>query len=281
MSKTTGNAMSAAAAAAAMTTPAQLERLGGHLRKLRLLKSGERLEALLQHAAVHDLPYAEFLGHVLGEKVAVKTSKNIAMRTAMARFPFVKPLQTFDYQPSIDRKQVQQLASCHVVEHGDNVIVLGPPGVGKTHLAVSLGLKAIEAGYRVLFTTAATLIAKLTKAHAEGRLEEKLKIYTAPRLLIVDEIGYLPIDRVGANLFFQLISRRYERGPMILTSNQSFGAWGEVFGDRVIATAILDRLLHHAVTMNIRGNSYRLKDKLRAGLLRLHDDNSSQPGGEI
>ncbi|HXF46004.1 MAG TPA: IS21-like element helper ATPase IstB, partial [Burkholderiaceae bacterium] len=212
---------------------------------------------------------------------AAKTSKNIAMRTAMARFPFVKPLQTFDYQPSIDRKQVQQLASCHVVEHGDNVIVIGPPGVGKTHLAVSLGLKAIEAGYRVLFTTAATLIEKLTKAHAEGRLEEKLKIYTAPRLLIVDEIGYLPIDRVGANLFFQLISRRYERGPMILTSNQSFGAWGEVYGDRVIATAILDRLLHHAVTMNIRGNSYRLKDKLRAGLLRLHDDNSSQPGGEI
>lgn len=130
-------------------------------------------------------------------------------------------------------------------------------------------------------TTAANLIEKLTKAHAEGRLEEKLKLYTAPRLLIVDEIGYLPIDRVGANLFFQLISRRYERGPMILTSNQSFGAWGEVFGDRIIATAILDRLLHHAVTMNIRGNSYRLKDKLKAGLVGSHHDNSSQPGGEI
>jgi len=283
MSKNTSQAVSAAAAAAAMTTPAQLERLGGYLRKLRLLKSGERLEALLQHAAAHDLPYAEFLEQVLGEEVAAKTSKNIAMRTAMARLPFVKPLQTFDfdYQPSIDRKQVQQLASCHFIEHGDNVIVLGPPGVGKTHLAVSLGLKAIEAGYRVLFTTAAALIEKLTKAHAEGRLEDKLKLYTAPRLLVVDEIGYLPIERIGANLFFQLISRRYERGPMILTSNQSFGAWGEVFGDRVIATAILDRLLHHAVTMNIRGNSYRLKDKLKAGLVRSHDDNSSQPGGEI
>jgi len=159
--------------------------------------------------------------------------------------------------------------------------VAASPGVGKTHLAVSLGLKAIEAGYRVLFTTAASLIEKLTKAHGEGRLEEKLKLYTAPRLLVIDEIGYLPIDRVGANLFFQLISRRYERGPMVLTSNQSFGAWGEVFGDRVIATAILDRLLHHAVTMNIRGNSYRLKDKLKAGLVRPQDDNSSQPGGEI
>jgi DNA replication protein DnaC len=267
-----------------MTTPAQLERLGEYLRKLRLLKSGERLEALLQQAAAQDMPYAEFLEQVLGEEVAAKASKNIAMRTAMARFPFVKPLETFDfsYQPSIDSKLVRQLASCHFIEHGDNVIVLGPPGVGKTHLAVSLGMKAIEAGYRVLFTTAATLIDKLSKAHGEGRLEEKLKLYTAPRLLIVDEIGYLPIDRLGANLFFQLISRRYERGPMILTSNQSSGARGEVFGDRVIATAILDRLLHHAVTMNIRGNSYRLKDKLKAGLVRPHDnDNASQPGGEI
>jgi DNA replication protein DnaC len=112
------------------------------------------------------------------------------------------------------------------------------------------------------------MIATLTKALSEGKLEDKLKVYTVPRLLIVDEIGYLPIDRQGANLFFQLISRRYEKGPMILTSNQSFGAWGEVFGDRVIATAILDRVLHHAITVNIRGNSYRLKDKLKAGLVR-------------
>lgn len=281
MSKTMSKEGSAAAGA--MTTPAQIERLGEYLRKLRLLKSGERLEAMLQHAAAQEMPYAEFLEQVLGEEVAAKATKNIAMRTAMARFPFIKPLESFDfgYQPSIDRKQVLQLASCHFIEHGDNVIVLGPPGVGKTHLAVSLGLKAIEAGYRVLFISAANLIAALSKAHAEGRLDEKLKVFTAPRLLIIDEIGYLPIDRVGANLFFQLISRRYERGPMVLTSNQSFGAWGEVFGDRVIATAILDRLLHHAVTMNIRGNSYRLKEKLKAGLLRTHDDDGSQPGGEI
>jgi DNA replication protein DnaC len=269
-------ATTTAAAPAAMSSPAQLERLAEHLRKLRLVKSGERLEALLQEAAARELPYAEFLEQVLGEEVAAKTSRNIAMRTAMARFPFVKPLETFDfaYQPSIDRKQLQQLATCHYIEHGDNVIVLGPPGVGKTHLAVSLGLKAIEAGYRVLFTTAAHLIAVLTKAHAEGRLDEKLKVFTTPRLLIIDEIGYLPIDRLGANLFFQLISRRYERGPMILTSNQSFGAWGEVFGDRIIATAILDRLLHHAVTLNIRGNSYRLKEKLKAGLVRSAEDHS-------
>lgn len=140
--------------------------------------------------------------------------------------------------------------------------------MGKTHLAAALGLKAIEAGYRVLFTTAANVIGALTKAHAEGRLKEKLKVNTTPRLLTIDEIGYLPIDRLGANLFFQLISWRYEREPMILTRNQSFGTWGEVFSDRVIATAILDRLLHHAVTLNIRGHSYRLKEKLKAGLVR-------------
>src|SRR5205807_8512391 len=128
--------------------------------------------------------------------------------------------------------------------------------------------KPLSAGHRDFFTTAANMIAVLTRALGEGRLEEKLKHYTVPRLLIIDEIGYLPIDRAGANLFFQLISRRYERGPMILTSNQSFGSWGDVFGDRVIATAILDRVLHHAITINIRGNSYRLKDKLKAGLVK-------------
>ena len=251
-------------------TAAQLDRLQGHLQRLRLFKSGERLEALLQDATAKELSYADFLDGVLTEEVASKTAKHITMRTNLARFPFVKSLDTFDfsYQPSLDKKQVQTLASCHYVEHGENLLLLGPPGVGKTHLAVGLGLKAIEHGYRVLFTTAAALITKLTAALAEGRLEEKLKLYTVPRLLIVDEIGYLPIERTGANLFFQLISRRYERGPMILTSNQSFGAWGDVFGDRVLATAILDRILHHAITLNIRGNSYRLKDKLKAGLVR-------------
>ncbi|MGH8910597.1 MAG: IS21-like element helper ATPase IstB [Egibacteraceae bacterium] len=249
---------------------AQLERLHEHLQRLRLFKSRERLEALAQDATTREASYLDFLDTLLGEEVASKTAKHVTMRTHLARFPFVKSLESFDfsYQPSLDKKQLLTLASCHFIEHGENLVLLGAPGVGKSHLAIGLGLKAIEHGYRVLFTTAADMITALTRAASQGRLEDRLKIYTVPRLLLIDEIGYLPIDRAGANLFFQLISRRYERGPMILTSNQSFGSWGDVFGDRVIATAILDRVLHHAITLNIRGNSYRLKDKLKAGLVK-------------
>ena len=157
-------------------SPAQFERLQQHLQRLRLFKSCERLEALLQQAAGGEVSYADFLDQVLSEEVASKTAKNITMRTNLARFPFVKGLEVFDfaYQPSLDRKQVEALAACHFIENGENLVILGPPGVGKTHLAVGLGLKAIEHGYRVLFTTAAQMIAALTRALAENRLRDSL-----------------------------------------------------------------------------------------------------------
>ena len=262
-----------------MSTP-QLERLHEHCHRLRLYQIKNELTARLEQAAKKEVSYADFLDELLTLEVGSKSQKHLAMRIAMARFPFHKTLESFDFkfQPSIDAKLIRELATGRYMHSGDNVLFLGPPGVGKSHLAVALGLKACEQGVRTLFVTATTLIATLGKALAEGRLEERLKLLSQPQLLIVDEIGYLPIDRQGASLFFQLVSRRYERGSIIITSNQSLGAWGEVFGDPVVASAILDRLLHHSITVNIKGESYRLREKLKAGLLKSKLDASQLEG---
>ncbi len=173
------------------------------------------------------------------------------MSSKVAQLPFVRELDGFDYeaQPSLDQEQIRELATCRWIAHGDTVLFLGPPGTGKTYLAVSSGREAIRQNYNVQFVTAATLVAMLAKAHADGLLDKRLTTLSRPKLLIIDELGYLPFEANAAHLFFQLVSRHYEKGSILITSNRSVGEWGSVFGDPVVATAILDRLLHHSTVI--------------------------------
>jgi len=208
---------------------------------------------------------------VLEMEAEAREQHKIARLRRAAQLP---PAKTFDAieantLPAPLMRKLRELAAGEFLERAKNALAFGLPGVGKrSHLAIALGIKACEQGVRTLFVTAAALIATLGKAPAEGKLDERLKLLTQPQLLICDEIGYLPIDRQGANLFFQLVSRRYERGSIINTSKQSLGAWVELFGDTAIASAILDRLLHHSITINIKRESFRLKEKLKAGRLK-------------
>jgi DNA replication protein DnaC len=259
-----------------MTT---IERLQGTLNGLGLKAVEARLEGLLEQAAKSEPSYADFLDQLLGCEVDARRTRYLRARLQLAHLPFLKTFDQFDFtfQPSIDERQVRELRTLRFVHEASNVILLGPPGVGKTHLSVSLAEAAIQAGFGAYFMTAHDLVNDLGRAYREGRLDRRMRVYLAPKVLIIDEMGYLPLDELGATIFFQLVSARYERGSIILTSNKSFGDWGSIFGDQIIATAILDRLLHHSTTINIRGESYRLKDRRRAGLLPRPEDQRPQP----
>ncbi len=252
-----------------MSTEITRARVLENLGRLRLGRIGEQLDALLSTAARGEPTYLDFLDTILREEVGAKQRKRVAMGIQIAHFPVVKTLDDFDFkfQPSVDQKLVRELAVSRYIANAENVLVFGPPGVGKTHLAIGLGRAAVEAGYTVLFTSATALLGALSKAETDGQLPERLAFYAKPKLLVVDELGYLPFEKRSAHLFFQLIARRYEKGAMIITTNQVVTQWGTVFGDEVLAAAILDRLLHHSFTLMIQGESYRLKQKRKAGLL--------------
>lgn len=239
------------------------------LEKLKLDHLEHQLDGVCEQAAQRQLDYKDFLAQALQTEWQGRFQRNTEARLKLARFPWIKTLEQFefDFQPSLDRKQVRELAGMSFVERAHNVILLGPPGVGKTHLAIGLGVKAVEAGYSVLFLTLEQLMTRLVKAFNENRLERTLQQLSYPKVLIIDEIGYLPLSNTEASLFFRLVARRYERASLIITSNKSFLDWGEVFNDPVLATAVLDRLLHYSATLNIKGESYRLKEKRKAGLL--------------
>jgi DNA replication protein DnaC len=221
------------------------------------------VERLAQRAASEGWSHEEFLAACLEREVAARSDHGGEARIRAARFPARKTLEDFDYdhQRSLRRETMAHLGTLDFVAAKDNVVFLGPPGTGKTHLATGLGIRACQAGHRVAFATAAEWVARLSNAHAHGRLYDELRRLSRVPLVIVDEIGYIPLEAEAANLIFQLVSSRYERASVIVTSNKPFARWGEVFGDAAAAASIIDRLVHHAEVINLKGESYRLKDR--------------------
>lgn len=241
------------------------QRVQDALSNLALSTMPAVLDTLTQQAAVNNWSALQFLDELTQAELAARAERDVQRKMRLARFPFHKTLDEFDFafQPSVNERQIRDLATLRFAAHAENLLFLGPPGVGKTHLAVSLGICAILQGMSVLFYALPDLIQTLARDAKADRLNQRLLRLSRPQLLIIDEMGYFSLDKRSAHFLFQLVSRRYQHGSIILTSNKSYTEWGDVFSATVLAAALLDRLLHHSVTVNIRGSSYRLKDKLK------------------
>ena len=211
-----------------------------------------------------DWSFTDILYELTTKEIEYRNERYSQLQLSMSAFPFQKEISDFDfdYQPSINKSEILELNSLGFIDRHENILFLGPSGVGKTHLAISLGITAVKNRHTVYFITCHDLITQLNKAHNENKLDARIKHYSRYDLLIIDEIGYLPVDKQGVNLLFQLIAKRYEKKSTIITTNINFNKWGDIFSDVVLANAILDRLLHHATIVNITGNSYRIKDKI-------------------
>lgn len=240
-----------------------LERVNANLNRLRLPRINALLPVMLETAQQKTWSYLSFLDILLDEEVCQKEQRRIEANLRISGLPFVKTIDEYEFtfQPNLDQRKINSLFDLTFIQQHQNVIFLGPPGVGKTHLAVALAVKACQSGISIYFTTMESLIRKLKKDQESVR-QGKGRSYNKAALVIVDEVGYTPISREECHLFFRFVANRYEKNSTIITSNKAFADWTELFHDPIIVTAVLDRLLHHAVVVNIKGNSYRLKDKL-------------------